>query len=180
MDNRIITSVTLTFVKQKNGDKEADRTMYRTEDELCPVRTWVEIVSRIMNYPNTNESTTVNCVMLNNTLTYINSKQILMTIRLQKAVIGQDVLGFNPDDAGTHSIRSSFAMLLVLAKKDPLIIMLQGRWRSQAFMDYIRPQVAEFSTGLSSAMIHTQSFYHIPDAMILRTLQIGLTSNVHH
>ena len=84
-------------------------------------------------------------------------------IRLQITVIGQEILGFGPDDAGTHSMRSSFAMLLHLAGKDPLIIMLQGRWRSQAFMDYIRPQVAEFSTGLSEAMMTNHDFYHIPE-----------------
>ena len=42
MNERDITSVTITFVKQKNGDKEADRTMHRTNSELCPVRAWVE------------------------------------------------------------------------------------------------------------------------------------------
>ena len=32
-------------------------------------------------------------------------------------------------------------------------------------MDYIRPQVAEFSTGLSSAMLTTDDFYHIPETI---------------
>ena len=137
--------------------------MHRTKNELCPVQAWVDIVSRILGYPNTNGDTTVNYVTLNNIPWHINSKQILTMIRLQITVIGQEVLGFGPDDAGTHSIRSSFAMLLHLAGKDPLIIMLQGRWRSQAFMDYIRPQVSEFSTGLSDAMMFTHDFYHIPE-----------------
>ena len=56
-------------------------------------------------------------------------------------------------------------MLLHLAGKDPLIIMLQGRWKSQAFMDYIRPQVAELSTGLSSAMLTIDDFYHTPETI---------------
>ena len=165
MDYKSIQSVTITFVKQKNGDKEADRTMHRTNNELCPVKAWVEIVSRILGYPDTNENTTVNYVLLNNTPCHIDSKQVLTMIRLQITVIGQEVLGFGPDDAGTHSIRSSFAMVLHLAGKDPLIIMLQERWRSQAFMDYIRPQVAEFSTGLSEAMMTNHDFYHIPEIM---------------
>ena len=139
MDYKLIDSVAITFVKQKNGDKEAGRTMHRTNNELCPVQAWTEIVSRILNYPNTDENTTVDYVLFNNIPCHINSKQILHMIRLQITVIGQEVLGFGADDAGTHSIRSSFAMLLHLAGKDPLIIMLQGRWRSQAFMDYIRP-----------------------------------------
>ena len=165
MDEKEITSVTITFLKQKNGDKEADRTMHRTNNELCPVKAWSAIASRIMKYPSTNENTPVNYIHLNNRANFVDSKQVLQLIRLQVALLGKDILGFSPEDVGTHSIRSSFAMLLHLAGKDPLIIMLQGRWRSQAFMDYIRPQVVEFSTGLSSDMIQAGDFYHIPEAL---------------
>ena len=82
MDYNIVNSVTITFVKQKNGDKEAARTMHSTNNDLCPVKAWVEIVSRILNYPNTNESTPVNYVSLHGKPTYIDSKEILMMIRL--------------------------------------------------------------------------------------------------
>ena len=41
--------------------------------------------------------------------------------------------------------------------------MLQGRWRSSAFLTYIRAQVSEFSTGLSDKMISNREFYTIPD-----------------
>ena len=112
--------------------KEADWTMHRTNNELCPVKAWVVIVSRIMGYSNTNENIIVNYVLLNNTSCQIDSKHMFTMIRLQINVIGQEVLGFGLNDTWTHSIRSSFAMLLHLAGKDPLIIMLQGRWRSQA------------------------------------------------
>ena len=42
-------------------------------------------------------------------------------------------------------------------------IMLQGRWRSSAFLTYIRAQVSEFSTGLSDKMTSNRDFYTIPD-----------------
>ena len=32
-------------------------------------------------------------------------------------------------------------------------------------MDYIRPHVVEFSTGLSDAMMSTHDFYHIPETI---------------
>ena len=41
--------------------------------------------------------------------------------------------------------------------------MLQGRWLSQAFLTYIRPQVLAFSSGLSEKMMENGSFYTIPD-----------------
>ena len=85
---------------------------------------------RILSSRTTDGNTPVNYVSLNNTANFVDSRQVLQVIRLQVALIGKDVLGFGPEDVGTHSIRSSFAMLLHLAKKDPLIIMLQGRWRS--------------------------------------------------
>ena len=44
--------------------------------------------------------------------------------------------------------------------------MLQGRWLSQAFLDYIRPQVSAFSAGLSEIMLENGSFYTVPDKHI--------------
>jgi len=45
--------------------------------------------------------------------------------------------------------------------------MLQGRWRSDAFLLYIRVQVTAFSTGLSNAMVHdSNNFYTVPDTHI--------------
>ena len=41
-------------------------------------------------------------------------------------------------------------------------IKLTGRWSSEAFMDYIRPQVAKFSSLVSKSMISIDSFYTIP------------------
>ena len=41
--------------------------------------------------------------------------------------------------------------------------MLQGRWKSQAFLDYIRPQVSTFSAGLSELMLENGTFSTIPD-----------------
>ena len=42
-------------------------------------------------------------------------------------------------------------------------IMFQGRWLSQAFLTYIRPQVSAFSAGLSEKMLEGGSFYTVPD-----------------
>ena len=42
--------------------------------------------------------------------------------------------------------------------------MLQGRWRSLAFLDYIRPQVDEFGAGLSTLMTNVKEFYTVPES----------------
>ena len=78
-------------------------------------------------------------------------------------VLGKNYLGFGPDRVGTHSIRASFAMMLKLKGHHPSTIMLQGRWSSDAFMKYIRPQIQQFSTGLSSVMVE-DDFFTIPES----------------
>jgi hypothetical protein len=41
-------------------------------------------------------------------------------------------------------------------------IQLTGHWASDAFMDYIRPQIAKFSSLVSQSMVSNQSFFTIP------------------
>lgn len=41
--------------------------------------------------------------------------------------------------------------------------MLQGRWKSTAFLTYIRVQVLGFSAGLSGLMNNTRDFYTVPE-----------------
>ena len=71
-------------------------------------------------------------------------------------------LGFSGDDVGTHSIRAGGATTMVLAKVDTYVIKLQGRWKSDAFMKYIRKQVQQFSSDISDKMILKEHFNHVP------------------
>ena len=54
-------------------------------------------------------------------------------------------------------------MALHLADVFPLTIMMIGRWRSKAFLLYIRKQVQKFSEGLSDRMLQTEDFFTTPD-----------------
>lgn len=163
MDLRAATTVTITFRQQKNGQKDADITMHNSKSDLCPVIAWGQIVKRILTYPNTNLETTVNYVRVNNKARQINSRDVLKMIRYCVTLIGRAKLGFGSNDVGTHSIRSSFAMFLYQRRVRSDRIMLQGRWHSNAFLDYIRPQVLEFSEGLSMIMAENSNFYTIPE-----------------
>ena len=120
-------------------------------------------MKRIVSYPKTNENTPVNYVLINNKPYCVKSRDVMSLIRLNVALIGEETLGFGPDDVGTHSIRSSFAMFLFLKRVGDSRIMLQGRWRSLAFMDYVRPQVDQFSAGLSALMTQGNDFYTVPE-----------------
>jgi hypothetical protein len=71
---------------------------------------------------------------------------------------GKEKFGFDPRDIGNHSIRSGAAMALFLMDHHPTKIMILGRWKSEAFMDYIRPQVLEWTNLMSRDMVAFDSF----------------------
>ena len=80
-----------------------------------------------------------------------------------RALLGGDHLSFTFADAGTHSIRSSCAMLMYLNSVPVFTIMLVGRWSSEAFLLYIQKQVISFTAGISDRMLLGEEYYTIPD-----------------
>ena len=61
----------------------------------------------------------------------------------------------------THSLRSGGANALSLSGYSDREIMKMGRWRSATFMEYIREELACFSSGMSTAMKRTFNFVNI-------------------
>ena len=163
LHHRMPDSVTVTFYRQKNGVKEAEISMHKCMGPMCPVRAFRSIILRILSYQDTSEKSEINTVKYGNEIVTITSKVMLQHIKNTVDLIGEESLGFGKDDVGIHSIRSSFAMFLTLNGTYPEIVQLQGRWKSQSFMDYIRPQISDFSRGLSTIMMHGTDFYTVPD-----------------
>jgi len=159
--------VSITFRSQKNNEKNQTISMHRSKDSvICPVVTWASIVSRIRSYKNSSDTSQVNCYMTRRgNLTHITSNQIRTKIRAAAAVIGENSLGFKIDEIGCHSLRSGSAMAMYLAGVPITTIQLIGRWKSDAFMRYIREQVDCFTENISSKMMSVQNFYTIPDNM---------------
>jgi hypothetical protein len=158
--------VTITFISQKNGDKTTKVTQYKSTKGLCPVIAWANTIKRVLSYPHTSNTSTVNTFLnpKNNRLVRISSRQTREHIKLIVKQIGPKSLGVDITRVGTHSIRSSCAMLLYLAKIPTATIMLLGRWKSDAFLLYLRRQVQEFAEGLSTAMMSLPTMFHnIPD-----------------
>ena len=67
-------------------------------------------------------------------------------------------LGIAKHELGTHSIRSGAAMAMYLGECPVYTIMLIGQWSSNAFLQYIRKQVMEFSHNVSKRMLTFQTF----------------------
>ena len=156
--------VSITFEDQKNREKFDTVNLHRSEDEvLCPVKAWASTIKRLWSYPKTSKNTPVNLFLSKNKLYEISSKKIIDT--LQKAVteIGEKSLGFKKEEIGTHSIRSGGAMAMYLAKIQIFSIKMIGRWKSDAFLRYIRKQVQQFTENISDRMVLQEKFSHIPE-----------------
>ncbi|KAL7576207.1 hypothetical protein ACA910_013692 [Epithemia clementina (nom. ined.)] len=55
-------------------------------------------------------------------------------------------------------------MALFLVQNSILKIMILGRWSSAAFVKYIRPQVMEWTAGMSVSMLRSPHFRHADPA----------------
>ena len=129
---------------------------------MCPVKAWAAIVSRILQYKGTDSSTEVDMfVDSDDKRSHIKANKVAQNLKKVGTSVGKTRLGFNASRVGTHSIRTSFAMMLYLQHIHPSTIMLIGRWISNAFLPYIRPQVQQFSSGLSAKMVEND-FFTVP------------------
>ena len=153
--------VTLTFEDQKNGLKMDRRTHQRTSDPvLCPVKRIASLEDRIYRtVPFAGPDTTINTIYLLQRRTQISSTAIRQYMRSTcTAKGGKQTFGFDALDIGTKSIRSGAAMGLFLMNISVQKIKMMGRWSSEAFLVYIRPQVLEWTNDLSHNMIQINSF----------------------
>ena len=158
--------VAITFENQKNGEKDATITQHRTpEGRICPVRTWAAIVVRIINYPKATNKSTVNTFLASTgKLVRFTATQVKRHLVSSVNAIGPEKLGIDIKKVGTRSLRTSAAMLLYLANVRTSTIMLIGRWKSDAFLIYLRRQVKEFTEGVTQQMTsQPDSFFTIPE-----------------
>jgi hypothetical protein len=162
-------TISIVFRFQKNDNRDEKVTQHRSGDPLlCPVILWANIVRRIRSYPATTDSTTIDTYRTNNgAVRHLTSTVAIAYLRLTATIIGAR---FNllPMSLGLHSIRCSAAMALVLGCIPVYQIMLLGRWKSDAFLSYVRTQVHALTDGVSSQMLLHPSFLSIPSTTATR------------
>jgi hypothetical protein len=154
--------VTVVFEDQKNGERFEARTQEKTKCRiLCPVIRFGRAVQRILKYNQDADESTSLCSM---NCRKLKSECITSTFTLNhiRKICGEfggkAVFGFDPVEIGNKSLRSGAAMSLFLKKHSSDRIMILGRWKSRAFLDYIRPQVIEWTSWLSRDMISFDNF----------------------
>ena len=77
--------------------------------------------------------------------------------------IGEEKLSINRDDIVTHLIRSSAAMAMYLGKCPVYVIMMIGRWSSDAFRRYIRKQMEQFSHNVLWRILCFEVHQHVAE-----------------
>jgi hypothetical protein len=156
--------ITVTFVSQKNGTKMDSRTQRRTNDpQLCPVLRYGSQVQRILRtLPSATGSTTINTIAYKGKPGLITNTYILEILRTTCSSFGgKATFGFDSHEIGNKSIRSGAAMALFINDISTAKIMILGRWSSDAFLAYIRPQVLEWTNNMSREMISVDSFFDV-------------------
>jgi hypothetical protein len=154
--------VTITFVDQKTGKKMDPRTQQRTDHPfLCPVLRYASVIQRIHRLvPHWNPQTQVNTLRVDRKTFHITNTFVRKLLRATcQNFGGKATFGFDPAEIGNKSIRSGAAMALFLQNVSSTRIMLLGRWASEAFLVYIRPQVLEWTNNMSRDMINIDSFF---------------------
>ena len=138
-------AVKITFRNQKNGEKMESITRYRSKSKYGsdPISIWAQIISRINKIDGTTDTTPVNIVCINKKLHYITASQLRTCIKSTVKQIGFKILGIHPHEVGTHSIRTFFATFLAAMNVDVKYIMIQGRWKSDCVLRYIRKDIVD-------------------------------------
>ena len=156
--------IAITFEMQKKEEKN-DTVHHKSSGDtiMCPVRAAAELVRRIRGYPGTDGDTPVSAILVGTKVTHVKSKQMVGYLRDAVRAIGEDILNINAEDIGTHLIRSGAAMAMVMGGLPVYMIMLMGRWSSDAFLKYIRKQIEQFSHDVSSKMIKNMCYRYMPE-----------------
>jgi hypothetical protein len=156
--------VSFTFEDQKNNEKNDTRSQRRTTDEvLCPVRRTASLVARIRRLvPGYSGTTTINTIFVGDAVIELSQEYLRDRLRVScTALGGKATFGYSASEIGTKSLRSGAAMALFLMNHSTERIMLLGRWKSAAFLVYIRPQVLEWTNDMSRDMIRHDSFLDV-------------------
>ena len=93
---------------------------------------------------------------------HVTSKQVARALQDTVTAIGEDVLNIKAEEVGTHSLQSAAVTVMFLGGLPVYLIMLMGRWSSNAFLRFICKQIEQFSHDVSSKMIENTFHRYIP------------------
>jgi hypothetical protein len=154
-DNNI-ELVNLHFSDQKNGEQFERRSHHRSgHPVLCPVNALLRTARRLLSY-NTGHPPSINDFIhpYNKSVTLISQKDTNNLLRFSCSKASPPTrFGYSPEEVSSHSLRSGAAMAMFRSRLDKVQIMQLGRWHSDAFLDYLRPNNPNWTEEMSRRMI---------------------------
>ena len=143
-------------------------TLSCTKDTImCPVKQGEMIINNLWELMGTSPNTIINTYLSAGVLYTLTAETALGGVRQKAQDLGATKLGHKPMAIGLHSIRSAAAMAMILSGVPNYMVMLIGRWKSDAFLTYVRKQVAEFTKSVSQQMITIPNFFHPPEQLAI-------------
>ena len=136
---------------------------------MCPVKAWTSVIERLRNdFPVDHRwsSRTVCSYKDGRRNAEVQASHVLNLLQTTCRVHdGKNKYGIDVSEIGTRSIRSGAAMSLAVqgGNSDKKIMML-GRWKSLAFLAYIRPQVMEWAGDMASEMAKGKPFLDLGES----------------
>ena len=150
----------LTFTVQKNGvHGEVIGLACSGDPTLCPVQA---LIRRILYLRANNAPINTPLARVFTTSSTVTSAYLTTILRSAVAALGPD-LGFLPQDISARCLRAAGATALLLARVDPDVIRLIGRWRSDEMLRYLHVQAQPLMKTYAQQMLHAGTYALIPN-----------------
>ena len=150
-------TASLTFTAQKNGvENEVIQHSLSGDPYICGVKAIKRRVCHLRSH-NAPLSTPLGRVYTGTGSRTQSVTPTLITKTLRDAVtwLGAD-LGFLPSEVSARSLRAAGAMALLVAKVDPDIIQILGRWRSDEMFRYLHLTAEPIMKHFASKMLNAE------------------------
>jgi len=152
--------VSINFRNQKNGVRNQRITRPKATvtalPGYCPVLLLASLFNRIKSYCYQDPNPPINLCMKDGFHHSITYQEMIQYHKRVAASVGESIIGFPPSRIGTHSMRVTFATRLYIAGFSDAIIKSEGRWKSDAFLNYIRLQSTTQTYDITEALTRPQ------------------------
>ena len=153
----------LTFTNQKNGVRgEVIGLACSGDPYLCPVQA---IIRRVLYLRQHSAPSDTPLARLFHSTTKVTASLLTTCIRDSVAHLGPS-LGFLPQDVSARCLRAAGATALLLAKVDPDVIRLIGRWRSDEMLRYLHVQAYPLMKDYARQMLSAGMYTLIPNHLV--------------
>ena len=153
----------LTFTNQKNGVRgEVIGLACSGDPYLCPVQA---IIRRVLYLRQHTAAPNTPLARVFHTTNIVTAPLLTTCIRDAVAHLGPS-LGFLPSDVSARCLRAAGATALLLAKVDPDVIRLIGRWRSDEMLRYLHVQAYPMMKDYARQMLSAGMYTLIPNHLV--------------